>query len=175
MKKSEKEQFVADLSERLKKATATFLVDYQGLDVESINRLRGELRKAETEFQVVKNRLLKIASADTETGVIRDQMVGPSALAITYDDVVAPAKALVEFGKEFEQLKIKCGQLSGKIVDEDAIKHLSALPDRDVLLAQVLSAMQGVSGAFVRVLNGAVAQILNVLEAIGKQKSEQNS
>jgi len=174
LKKSEKEQFVADLSERLKRATATFLVDYQGLDVESINRLRGELRKAETEFQVVKNRLLKIASEDTETGIIRDQMVGPSALAITYDDVVAPAKALVEFGKEFKQLKIKCGQLSGKMFDGDAISHLSALPDRDVLLAQVLSAMQGVSGAFVRVLNGAVAQILNVLEAIKKQKSEQN-
>jgi len=174
LKKSEKEQFVADLSKRLKKATATFLVDYQGLDVESINRLRGELRKAETEFQVVKNRLLKIASEGTETGIIRDQMVGPSALAITYDDVVAPAKALVEFSREFKQLKIKCGQLSGKMANEDAIKHLSALPDREVLLAQVLAAMQGVSGAFVRVLNGAVAQILNVLEAIGKQKTEQS-
>jgi large subunit ribosomal protein L10 len=174
LKKSEKEKFVADLSERLKRAAATFLVDYQGLDVESINRLRGELRKAETEFQVVKNRLLKIACEDTETGIIRDQMVGPTALAITYDDVVAPAKALVEFAKQFSQLKIKCGQLSGKSVDEAGIKRLSALPDREVLLAQVLSAMQGVSGAFVRVLNGAVAQILNVLEAIRQQKSEQS-
>jgi large subunit ribosomal protein L10 len=174
LKKSEKEQFVADLSERLKRATATFLVDYQGLDVTSINRLRGELRKAETEFQVVKNRLLKIASKDTETGIIRDQMIGPTALAITYDDVVAPAKALVEFAKEFSKIKIKCGQLSGRSVDEDGIKRLSSLPDREVLLAQVLSAMQGVPSAFVRILNGAVAQILNVLEAIRKQKSEES-
>lgn len=174
MKKSEKEQFVADLNERLKEAKGTFLVDYQGLDVESINRLRGELRKAEIELRVVKNRLLKIASRETETEVMKDSMVGPSAVAISYDDVVAPAKTFVEFSKDFKQLKIKCGQISGKFIDESEIKRLAALPGREALLAQVLSAMQGVPAGFVRVLSGTISQLMNVLKAIEQEKAAQN-
>lgn len=174
LKKNEKEQLVTDLTERLKKAKGSFIVNYQGLNVESMNRLRGELRKSGIELRVVKNRLLKIASESTETGVMQEQMVGPSALAITYEDVVAPAKALVEFGKSFDKLKVKCGQISGKLMDEEGVKRLAALPGREVLLAQVLSAMQGVSVAFVRVLNGTVVQMLNVLKAIEQQKTEQN-
>jgi len=174
LKKSDKEQFVADLNERLKEARATFLVDYQGLNVENMNRLRGELRKAEIELRVVKNRLMKIASRETETEVLKDEMVGPSALAISYDDVIAPAKTFVEFSKDFKQLKIKCGQISGKFMNEDGIKRLAALPSREALLAQVLSAMQGVPAGFVRVLSGAVSQLMNVLQAIEQQKAEQN-
>jgi large subunit ribosomal protein L10 len=174
LKKSEKEQFVADLNERLKEAKGTFLVDYQGLDVESINRLRGELRKAEIELRVVKNRLLKIASRETETEVMKDSMVGPSAVAISYDDVVAPAKTFVEFSKDFKQLKIKCGQISGKFIDESEIKRLAALPGREALLAQVLSAMQGVPAGFVRVLSGTISQLMNVLKAIEQEKAAQN-
>ena len=174
MKKNEKEQFVADLKGRLREATGTFLVDYQGLNVENMNRLRGELRKVDIELRVVKNRLMKIASRETETEVLEDGMVGPSALAITYNDVVAPAKALVEFAKDFKQLRIKCGQISGKFVDEDGIRRLAALPGREVLLAQVLSAMQGVPAGFVRVLSGTISQLLNVLKAVEQQKAEQN-
>lgn len=174
MKKSEKEQFVADLNARLKEAKGTFLVDYQGLNVENMNRLRGELRKAEIELRVVKNRLMKIASKETETEVLKDAMIGPSALAISYDDVVAPAKTLVEFGKDSKELKIKCGQISGKFIDENGIKRLAALPGREALLAQVLSAMQGVPAGFVRVLSGAVSQFMNVLKAIEEQKAVQN-
>lgn len=174
MKKNEKEQFVADLKERLRGAKGTFLVDYQGLDVEKMNRLRGELRKAAIELQVVKNRLMRIASAETETEVLKDGMVGPSAIAITYDDVVAPAKALVDFAKDFKELKIKCGQISGKLMDEDGVRRLAALPGREALLAQVLSAMQGVPAGFVRVLSGTISQLLNVLKAVEQQKAEQN-
>lgn len=174
MKKSEKEQFVADLNERLKEAKGSFLVDYQGLNVENMNRLRGELRKAEIELRVVKNRLMRIASRDTETEVLKDEMIGPSALAISYDDVVAPAKTFVEFGKDFKQLKIKCGQISGKFIDESGIKLLATLPSREVLLAQVLSAMQAVPAGFVRILSGTVSQLLNVLQAVKQQKTEQN-
>ena len=67
MKKVKKEAFVADMAGRLKKARATFLVNYQGLDVEAMNSLRRDLRKNQTELQVVKNRLLGLASKDTET------------------------------------------------------------------------------------------------------------
>lgn len=172
MKKSEKEAFVNKMKGRLEKARATFLVDYQGLDVEAMNNLRGELRKVDAEFQVVKNRLLKLASQETETGSMKDHFVGPCALAISYDDMVAPAKVLVNQSKDNAKLEIKVGQIAGKIIDFDGIKRLAELPSRDVLLAQVLSAMQGVATSLVRVLNGTAVNLLNVLKAIEGQKGE---
>lgn len=172
MKKSDKEAFVNTMKERLEKARATFLVDYQGLDVEAMNNLRGELRKVDAEFQVVKNRLLKLASQDTETGSMKDHFIGPCALAISYDDMVAPAKVLVNQSKDHDKLEIKVGQIAGKIIDFEGIKRLAELPSRDVLLAQVLSAMQGVPTALVRVLNGTAVNLVNVLKAIEDQKGE---
>jgi large subunit ribosomal protein L10 len=172
MDRSEKEKFVADLHGRLEKAQGTFLVEYKGLNVESMNRLRKELKDVGSEFQVLKNRLLKLASEETDTALIKDQMKGPSALALTYEDMVAPAKVLVGFAKDFEKLKIKSGQISGKVIDMAAIKRLAELPGKDVLLAQTLSAMQAVPASFVRVLNGILAELLNVLTAIEQQKAE---
>jgi len=172
MDRQEKEKFVADLHGRLKKAQGTFLVEYKGLDVESMNQLRKELKKVDAEFQVVKNRLLKLAGEETDTGLIKDHMHGPSAIAVTYEDMVGTAKVLVDFAEKFKKLKIKNGQISGKVVDIDAIKRLAKLPGKDVLLAQTLSAMQAVPASFVRVLNGVVVKLLNVLTAIEQQKAK---
>src|SRR4030042_684078 len=110
MKKEEKEQFVSDLHKRLEKARGAFLVHYQGLKVEEINRLRNELRDTGAEFQVVKNRLLRLASQGTETELIKDHMQGPTAITLTYDDVIGPAKTLIDFAKGFAQLEVKGGQ-----------------------------------------------------------------
>jgi len=169
--RTQKEAFVADMKERLERAEATFLVDYKGLDVEDINRLRSALRDTGTEFQVVKNRLLALASRDTDTDVLNELFVGPTAVAISYEEVVAPAKVLVDLGKDLKNLELKAGQMSGKMLDADAIQRLARLPGREDLLAQVLAAMQGVPGSFVRVLNGVIVQFLNVLKALEEKKS----
>lgn len=171
MKKTEKEAFVAELHLRLKDTPGTFLVDYQGLNVDAMNRLRNELRKAGAEFQVVKNRLLKLASKGTPSEAIEDHMVGPSGIAMSSDDVVAPAKVLMGFAKEFSRMKVKAGQISGKPAGPDGIKRLAELPSREVLLAQALSAMQAVPASFVRVLNGVTVKFINVLKAIEQQKT----
>jgi large subunit ribosomal protein L10 len=161
------------MRERLQKATATFLVDYKGLNVEDMNRLRTELRNVGTEIQVVKNRLLILASQETDTASLKDHFTGPCAIAITYDDMVGPAKVLTNLSKELDRLEIKQAQMSGRVVDADAIRRLAQLPGREQLLAQLLSAMQGVPGSFVRVLNGVLVQFLNVLKALETQKNEQ--
>ena len=173
MKKEDKRELVASLHDKLKKACGSFLVDFQGLNVQAITDLRSQLRKSDIEFRVVKNRLLKLASEDTDTWLIRDQMNGPSAIAVTSDDVVAPAKILVGFAKDHEQLKIKSGQISGQVLDAVAIKRLAELPGREQLLAQVLSAMQTVPTSLVMVLNGIIVKLLNVLKALEQQKAEQ--
>ena len=175
MKKVKKEAFVADMAGRLKKARATFLVNYQGLDVEAMNSLRRDLRKNQTELQVVKNRLLGLASKDTETASLKEFFVGPCAVALTYEDVVAPAKVLVDYEKKLERLKLKAGQISGKVMDFEGIKRLAELPGRDVLLAKLLSAMQGVSTSLVRALNGVILNLLFALKAIESQKGEKGN
>ncbi|HKI50133.1 MAG TPA: 50S ribosomal protein L10 [Desulfobacteria bacterium] len=172
MKRQDKKELVESLHDRLEKAQGSYLVDYQGLGVESLNRLRRDLRAVNAEFAVVKNRLLKLASKNTDTELVLDLMQGPTAIALTYDDVVGPAKALVDFAKEFQKLEIKGAQISGKQVDVAGVKTLAALPGRDVLLAQTLSVMQAVPTSFVRVLNGVMGQFMNVLKAIEEKKSE---
>lgn len=170
MNRDQKASFVEELHGRLLKAQGAFLVDYQGLTVDELNRLRRELRKVNAEFQVVKNRLLRLASKGTGTEAIVDQMRGPSAVALTYEDVVSPAKALVDFAKEVKKLKIKVGQISGKAFDEEGVRNLASLPSREVLLAQMLSVMQAVPTSFVRALSGVLTNLMNVLRAIREQK-----
>lgn len=170
MRKDEKEQLVSDLHQRLEKAQGTFIVHYQGLKVEEINRLRNELRDKGTEFQVVKNRLLRLASQGTGTELIKDHMQGPTAIAFTYDDVIGPAKTLIDFAKGFAQLEIKGGQISGREVSAEAIKKLATLPGREVLLSHVLAAIQAVPANFVRLMGGLISQLLYALKAIEQQK-----
>jgi large subunit ribosomal protein L10 len=170
MNRQEKDKFVVGLRSRLEKAQGTFLVDYQGLNVEVLSRLRKELKKVDAEFQVVKNRLLNLASQETDTALLKDHLRGPSAIALTYDDVVVVAKILVNFDKDFEFFKIKTAQISGKVINASAVERLARLPGRDVLLAQALSAMQAVPASLVGVLSGIIAKLLNVLKAIESKK-----
>ncbi len=158
------------MKERLGRAQATYLVDYKGLDVAAMTRLRKELKDAGAEFQVVKNRLLLLASRETDTAVMQEHFTGPCALAITYEDVVAPAKALVDSEKDNKKLEIRAGQMAGRLMDVESIRRLAKLPGREALLAQVLAAMQAVPASFVRVLNGVTVQLLNVLKAVEDQK-----
>lgn len=167
MDRRQKENLVADMKDRLQNAQAAFLVDYQGLDVETLNRLRRELRQTGSAFQVVKNRLMKLACQDTETESLKEHFVGPCALTIAHDDVVAPAKVLVDFCKTQKNVELKVGHISGRIMDANAIRRLAELPGREVILAQTLSVMKEVPTSLVRVLNGVVVSFLNVLKAIG--------
>jgi len=172
LNKHEKEEVIMQMADKLQRAKGAFLVSYQGLDVGTMTALRKELRKHQVEFQVVKNRLLKRASQDTGTSAIKEHFVGPCALAITYEDVVTPAKVLIEQEKKSQHLKIKIGQIAGKVVELEGIKRLAELPSREVLLAQALSAMQAVPASLVRTLNGILTKLIFALKAIESKKQE---
>jgi large subunit ribosomal protein L10 len=166
----EKKKIAEDLREKFSKSKVVIVTDYQGLDVSTINMLRRKLREADVEYKVVKNTLLVRASENTDVAAIKDFFKGPSAVAISYEDPVTPAKVLTDFAKENKKLEIKVGVMGSKLLQIDDIKALSSLPSREVLLSQVLSAMNGVPTAFVRVLSGTIGQLLNVLTAIKDQK-----
>ena len=170
MNLEEKKQIVSQLHEKFTNAAIVILTDYKGLDVTSMNQLRRKLREAQIEYQVVKNSLMARASEKTDVALIKDNFKGPSAIAIGYDDPVAPAKVLTEFSKENNKLEIKVGVMNDNVLNLDSIKALSTLPSREQLLAQVLSAINGVPTALVRALNDVPCRLLNVLNAVKEQK-----
>jgi len=166
----QKKNIVEAMHANFSNAQIVILTDYKGLDVTTMNSLRRKLREGGVEYRVVKNSLLIRAADSTDVAVIKYDFKGPSGVAYCDHDPVAPAKILMDFAKEYEALEIKTGVMNGKILDLTAIKALSALPSRDILLGQVLAAMNGVPSAFVRVLSGVTSQFLNVLTAIKEQK-----
>ena len=170
MKIDEKKKIVEDIRKRFLESKVVILTDYKGLDVEKINELRGKLKQSGLEYKVVKNTLLVRASEETDISLIKDSFKGPSAVALSCDDPVTPAKILTEFADEHESLEIKVGVMNGKILDLTAIKKLSVLPSREALLGSLLSVMSGVPSAFVRALNDMARRLVNVLQAIKEQK-----
>ena len=166
----QKKQITQDLQGRLEKSTIVILTDYKGLDVAAMNDLRRKLREANAEYQVVKNSLLVRASEGNDVSLIKEQFKGPSAIALSYDDPVAPAKVLADFVKENKNFEVKVGVLNGKVIDHDGIKALSALPSREVLLAQVLSTMNAVPTSLVTALSDVPRRMVNVLQAIKDQR-----
>lgn len=170
MKLEQKKEIVKDLNERFSRAQVAIVTDYKGLNVESLTELRKRLREASIEYQVVKNTLLSKASKGTDAALLNDYFKGPCAIAISYDDPVAPAKILSDFAKDKKELEIKVGMMNGKLLDLEAIKALSSLPSREVLLGQLLSVMNAVPTKFVRVLSAVPSGFMNVLTAIKEQK-----
>jgi large subunit ribosomal protein L10 len=166
----EKKQFVQELKQRFEKACVAILTDYKGLDVQTMTELRAKFREANIEYQVIKNTMLRLASEGTGVEAIKDSFKGPSAIALSYDDPVAPAKILTEFVKNNDKLEIKVGVMDGKVMDLSAIKALSDLPSREQLLATLLSAMNAVPQSLVTALSDVPRRMVNVLQAIKDQK-----
>ncbi len=170
MNLNEKKKIAEDLQARFSKSEVVIVTDYKGLNVAAINDLRKKLREVEVEYQVAKNSLLIRASENTDVALIKDHFKGPTAIALSYTDPVAPAKVLTNFAKENKNLEIKIGVMGGQVLDINRIKALSDLPSREVLLAQVLSTFNGVPTSFVRALNDIPRRFVNVLQAIKDQK-----
>ncbi|MBT8370237.1 MAG: 50S ribosomal protein L10 [Deltaproteobacteria bacterium] len=170
MRLEEKQRIAEDLHARLSKSVIIVVADYKGLDVTTINDLRRKLRAEQVEFQVVKNTLLIRAAEDTDGALIQDFFKGPSAVALSYDNPVAPVKVLTQFAKDNAKLEIKVGVMNGKVLDPAAIRSLASLPSREVLLGQLLSVMNEVPTSFVRTIAEIPRSLLNVLTALKDQK-----
>ena len=170
MRIEEKQQIVEDLRDRLSKSVIIVVTDYKGLDVAAMNDLRRRLRAEEIEYRVVKNSLLTRAATDNDGGLIKDFFKGPSAVALSYDDPIAPAKVLAQFAKENDKLESKVGVMNGKVLDATAIIALSKLPPKEVLLGQFVAALNAVPTSFVRAMAEVPRGFVNVLAALKDQK-----
>jgi large subunit ribosomal protein L10 len=139
---NQKRQVVEEISTKLKESKSTIVVDYRGLDVAEVTELRQQLRDAGIDFKVYKNTMVRRATADTDLTGIDEQLVGPTAIAFGYDDVVAPAKVLNNFAKEHEALELKAGIIEGEVVSLDEVKALAELPSYEGLLSMLANVLQ---------------------------------
>lgn len=137
-----KKAVVQEIADKLTRSKTTIVADYRGLSVKQMNELRKQLREAGVEMQVLKNTLTRRAAEQVGMDALNEHLTGPSAVAFSYEDVIAPAKVLHNFAKENTQLEIKGGLLEGKAVSLDEIKALAELPSREGLLSMLLSVLQ---------------------------------
>ena len=139
---AKKAQQVSEVAEQFKNATSVVVVDYLGITVEQATNLRTELRNAGVQFAVVKNSILSRAAKEAGLEGMDDIFKGPSAVAFSNDDVVAPAKILADFAKKVEALEVKAGVIEGKVSSKEEIEALAKLPNREGLLSMLLSVLQ---------------------------------
>lgn len=137
-----KQDAVDVITSKFRESATTVVADYRGLNVAQVTELRKQLREAGIEFQVLKNSLLRRATAAAELTELDEALTGPTAVAFSNEDVVAPAKILNDFAKKNDALKLKGAVVEGRVIGVDEIKALAELPSRDGLLSMLLSVLQ---------------------------------
>ena len=139
---AKKAEQVAIVAEKMKAAASIVVVDSRGLTVDQDTVLRRSLRESGVEFKVIKNSILSRAAEKAGLDDLKDLFVGPSAVAFSNEDVIAPAKILNDFAKDAEALEIKGGAIEGAVASKEEILALATLPNREGLLSMLLSVLQ---------------------------------
>ena len=153
MAKVELKQPIIDaISADVADAKSVVLVDYRGLTVAEDTQLRKELREAGIVYKVYKNTMMRRAFEGTDFAELDPFLEGPSAIAISNDDVTAPARVLAKFAKTAEALEFKAGVIEGDLYDVDGLKALASIPSREELLSKLFGSMQSPIANFARVL-----------------------
>ncbi len=173
MKKEEKATAVAELSEKFGRARLAILTECIGLEVNQVTELRKQLRGAKAEYRIVKNTIAARATEGTTLVGLKGYLKGPTGVVIGYDDPVLPTKLLQDFigaGKRGEKIRITAGMLEGKLVQPAELAAVAKLPKKDVLIAMLLSAMQGPIRGMVYTLSAVLSKFVRVIAAIQDKK-----
>jgi large subunit ribosomal protein L10 len=139
---AKKSAVVENIEKKFQDSVSVVVVDYRGITVEEVTELRKELRAEGIEFRVIKNTYLKRAADKVGYKGLDETFSGPTAVAFSSEDVVAPARILAKFAKNVDALKIKGGVLEGKVASIEQIEEISKLPDREGLLSMLVSVLQ---------------------------------
>jgi large subunit ribosomal protein L10 len=168
MKRTEKEQLVTELKEKIGGAQALYYTDFTGLNVKRMTELRRRLRKANVEYVVIKNTLA--LRAVNESGLVGAKLKGPTGLVMA-KDAVGAAKVLTDFAKENDaKPTVKGGVLDGASIDAAQVKRLAAMPSREQMLAELGAGLQSPLGAFLGAMNGLLMTFAGALDALKTQR-----
>jgi len=171
MKRTEKDEFIGELQQKLEGATAFYLTDFTGLNVKQMTQFRARLRKQGVDYVVVKNTLAQRALQGLDLPDVAGFFTGPTGVVIGRDDAVAAAKALTEFAREFgDRPAVKVGIVERKEVTPDQVKQLAELPSREVLLAQIAGGLQAPMARLAGGMSQLLAGFARAVDALRQQK-----
>ena len=138
----QKQNEVAELSEKIKNSAAVIAFKYQGLTVEAFQQLRREMRSNGCEVAVIKNNISRRAARECGYD-LDDAFVGPVAIVFSKDDVVAPAKVLFKAAETNKVIQVVKGVVDGDVYSFDQLETLATLPSYETLLTQLAAGMLG--------------------------------
>ncbi len=167
--KEKKQELLADYKEKFSRSQAVYLTDYHGLTVAEITQLRRKLDETGSTYTVMKNTLTRLALKEAGLPMLEEALKGPVAITFCFEDIVAPAKVLKGFAKEYKTFVIKGGLVEGKEVSVNQIKAIADLPSREEILAQLIAAVQGPLSSLVTVLTAPLRDLAYVLQARAEQ------
>lgn len=171
LKRADKEQLVQEMTDKMVSAKTVVLVNYQGLKVSEIHKLKKQLFEVGIKFQIVKNSLLKIALKNSNVDFDAAILDQPVAVVWGMEDEIVPAKQTVTFAKEAEKLQIIGGIVNGKFVDESMVKQLSNLPGREELYAKLVGTLNAPMSRLVNALQGNLRSLVYILDQYQKSKA----
>jgi large subunit ribosomal protein L10 len=172
--KEQKQQDIALLKEEFGVADNAVIVSFQGLTVEKDWELRRALEKAELNYRVVKNTLVKIAVEGTPLEPLKDQFTGMTAVAYSQKDPVGLAKVLSKFAKDNAKLKFKAGIVEGRVIDVKDVDALAALPSKEELVSKLMFLLNSPAQRIAIAVNGVARNLAVVIKQIADQKGGQD-
>tara|TARA_B100000575_G_scaffold277659_1_gene264178 strand:+ start:361 stop:882 length:522 start_codon:yes stop_codon:yes gene_type:complete len=173
VKRSEKKDFVSNLKNEFSSSASIIVAEYSGLTVNESESLRKEMRESGAKFKVTKNRLTKLALAETQFKDISDLFKGPTAVAYSTDPV-APAKVAVNFEKKFDKFKIIGGGYNGEKIDKEKIDFLAKLPSLDELRGKLIGLISAPAQKIASIATEPGAQIARLISINSSNSEESN-
>lgn len=167
MPTQKKIETVADLKERIERATLIASAEYRGLTVREMQDLRRKFRAGGLEVKVIKNSLLRLAAAQSGNAELSQIVEGPTALAIAYGDIIEAAKALAGYAQGAPQgFGLRGGFMDGTVLSANDLRDLTKIPPRPVLLAQFLGALQSPLANFAALLESPLRELQGLTQAL---------
>lgn len=167
--KSRKEELVAQYVDLLEQSNAVFVADYTGTNVQAMESLRREVRKAEGALFVTKNTLLSIALEQAGQPVPEELLTGQTITGFALGEVPTMAKMFTDFAKKSETIQVRGGIFGEEVINEEQVKALSELPTLDELRAQLVGIVSAPARNLASVVASGVRQVVNVIDAYAKK------
>jgi large subunit ribosomal protein L10 len=173
LNRTEKEEVISKLHEKMAKAKAAILAEPRGLDVATVTELRKKFRDAQIDYKIVKNTLAQRAAKGTPVEPLAEQFVGPTALVMSYGDVVAPAKILADFAKDRDNFRIRTGVVEGKVIDAKGVQALARMPGLKELRGKIAGLIAQPATKLARIIGTPGQKLAQVVKARQEQLEKQ--
>jgi large subunit ribosomal protein L10 len=174
MERAEKAATIGEIKTYFDKMSSAVFLDFKGMTVEQVTKLRVEFRKSGVDYRVVKNTLVKQAIKDKPwSASLKSTLAGMTGIAWSYEDPSAAAKVVKAFRKDNEKLQVKAGLIEGQLLDGKAVEsELAAMPGKDEVRAQLLATMQAPLQKFVALLQAPSQNLVYLLSAKEREGSK---